>query len=547
MAAVDEIAIKLGVKTGDLKSALTDANAQIKTFKQAGEGNENKDFLGIKSAHKSLEEFKKFIVAGGVITAVLELFNVAYEKAKLTEGAIDNDTAAVLRMGATMDKTKELFSAALQTAVGWFARLGEGIGKLAGGLIYGKEAVKDSEKLAAVESARILEKAKEEKVNQVLVGLQQQLTAEAQKHHDLTVAELTDNEKIGKLMGELFNADRLLREAGEDKVKHAEALLVVKKAENALLEVQVQMEKKKREEAKAAADAEWKDANAKLDLERESMTLFARRKSLLTEEAALKNIISLTDEKSKDYAEYKNRLLETRKGLLKTEEEQGKANLEIATLLLKGKENLTDVEKEHLKLLRGQTTEKQQQAEVVVLLSKGVENLTAIDRARLMVLTGQTAEIKQQLATTESYIAAWNGFSGNLEQRGDVKTLSNVQLAQLGSNLQGKLDVVTNADRLQGGVGTIIDTYKSTAQLLYQSNLDAVKREQEARRDFEETVKFFGKQYAERTFTPDEYSRLSQLFNPDVQKAQATDIAGINRTLTNLFPKQAAGFQNPKS
>ena len=40
MAAVDEIAVKLGIKTGDLKAALADAGSTVKKFKKDAEGDE---------------------------------------------------------------------------------------------------------------------------------------------------------------------------------------------------------------------------------------------------------------------------------------------------------------------------------------------------------------------------------------------------------------------------------------------------------------------------------------------------------------------------
>jgi hypothetical protein len=44
MGLTEEIAIKLGIKAGDLKSVLSDAGATIKQFKKEGEGGDDEGF-----------------------------------------------------------------------------------------------------------------------------------------------------------------------------------------------------------------------------------------------------------------------------------------------------------------------------------------------------------------------------------------------------------------------------------------------------------------------------------------------------------------------
>jgi hypothetical protein len=543
MGLTEEIAIKLGIKAGDLKSVLSDAGATIKQFKKEGEGGDDEGFpKHLHSIKKGLRDVKELIVAGGIATAVFEFFNKAIELAKKTEGTLDEDASALIRLGGTFDKVKEIGQAALVTLAGWFTRFGEGIGKFAGMLVYGKEAVADSEKLAAQETQNLLLKERQKENAEKIKAISEQILEQAKRHNEITTKQLSDVDKIAKLEQAVMQAAFVLGNAGNDELKRQTALLGVKKAQNDLLEAQVEIAKRAKEEA-AKRDAEdRKAAQDSLDLSRLNMTLQEQKKSLLAEQQALMITMNFLDEKSAEWQQFRVRLLEVQKKLQDENNTELKNGKEIATLLLKGQENLSDVEKEQLKLLKGQTSEKKQQDEIALYLKKGVENLTEAEKARLQVLVGQTAEIKTQGDEEEKQRKAFDAWSSkSITQKGDVRNLGDAQLDQLIQNLNKQIAPIKQADDMVAGIGGQLGTYKSIEQRLLEQNLEQAMKEQRDRLNFRQTKSFFGDDYAQRNYAPDEYSRLSQLINPDQNKKDSNNIAVVATGLSKLFPEKFDG------
>ncbi|MFA5262354.1 MAG: hypothetical protein WC378_00915 [Opitutaceae bacterium] len=163
---------------------------------------------------------------------------------------------------------------------------------------------------------------------------------------------------------------------------------------------QLELTKAEVAEKKTLQELAVKDAenySKELDRKREDMSLQQKLKEIIKEQAMLKDLIAGSDASSKEHAFYITRQEQLRNDALKTQKDLKSNDVEIAKLLLKGAENLSDVEKEKLKLLKGETTEAKELAEVQILTQKLVGGyITPAEKARLAVLVGQTAEIRNQ-------------------------------------------------------------------------------------------------------------------------------------------------------
>jgi hypothetical protein len=98
MNATEEIAIKLGLKTGDLKAALADVGASIKKLKKDGEDS-NVGFLkSFNEFKRGFRDMKDVIMGAGVVQAILGINEAAQKFAENYKGAFDENVAATLRL-----------------------------------------------------------------------------------------------------------------------------------------------------------------------------------------------------------------------------------------------------------------------------------------------------------------------------------------------------------------------------------------------------------------------------------------------------------------
>lgn len=197
---------------------------------------------------------------------------------------------------------------------------------------------------------------------------------------------------------------------------------------------------------------------------------------------------------------------------------------EIAILLLKGEENLTDIEKERLALLQRTTTEQRQQAEIAMLLDKGVKNLTDAERARLMVLTGQTKEIEKQKDAVEALKISINTIHGR-----EDKDLSDRELAEKIGNLRRGI--------AQNRMADPTGRYEF---LNNQSNYDLNQAEFERNRrsNFRSEFSRFGEKAFDRYSAFDEQTLRNYIRPEDEARAQRTAdaIVDIQQRLSGTKP-----------
>lgn len=548
MAATEEIAIRLGVKSGDLKAALLDAGASIKKFKKEGESGPNEGLLGtLKKSRQGLEDLKSVFLGGAAAAAVKGFFGMAIDAANKSTDATDTNAAAVREFAKGLDEAKGIAASLAVTTVGAFNKLGAAIGDtvnivrsfiengLQGFEVWARvqDAVVATGKAAEESERRLAEVRKKNgaeflAITKELEQIEKKMAD--QKLKGLTVYETERNLliKLSGLQQELANFEgtaidrrRLTLELAKTQLAADEATLQVRKAE-------ADAEKKNAEERKKADDEERKafeDLSERRALDRASeLEMFTlQRKNAATLTAAERARLAVLEAMA----------------VLRINE------VEIETLLEKKiRDGLTPAEAKRLDVLIAQKNKLTEQlAQKTALAEATVNRQLPAEQAVTAELEEQNRQraIAAELAAREAQIV--KSRTGTIRQVGDERTLNDNQLTNLIGNLQRQLGTIRQQDAQVGGVGIRIGTYKSIEQYLLSQNLDRAMQEQALRRDFQRTQSFFGDQAAQRQYAPDEYDRLSQLFNPDVAKKQAGDIGAIASTLKNLFPDQYAGIR----
>lgn len=225
MALTDEIAIKLGIQTGDLKAALADANASIRQFKDTGKSEPGGLEDNVKGIQKSLRQLKEFFAAGGIIQAVKGFFEMAIANARDTKGAVDENFEAVRRFGDGVDSTVSTLKNWATEALGFVNRVGEAYGSLIN-RVRGVSAEQEKIRLQIASDADAAEarlaKSREENSPEKIAAANEKLAAVLRKNQE---EQLEGQAKINA-MNEDYNrlVDQAL-ELGKGTVAYREKLI----------------------------------------------------------------------------------------------------------------------------------------------------------------------------------------------------------------------------------------------------------------------------------------------------------------------------------
>jgi hypothetical protein len=548
----EEIAIRLGVKTGDLKAALADAGSDIKRFKKSGESGDDGLLKSIKDSTRSLRDFREIFLGGALANAVKGFFSLAIESANASSDATDRNAARVREFGKSLEEARGWAGKVAVAVIGFFNGIGEKIGDLQNmqlafyrdGLAGVKEYQRQQAEVTA--TAKAAEEA-ERRVADLRKRYGNELVAISKE-----IATLTDKLAEGrqKALTPLQQEQDLLTRAVhlQDQLNAYDGEIIGKR-------------------------------RIQLEIARNALDLQEATQNRKKEEARLER--EMADERKKNAEEIRKEEDEAVKRIQDRQKERAlsKADeIELFTLQKKNRDTLTKAEKERLAVLELQKKEKLIQVQLDELSVKIITNeMTPADQKRLAELIKQqdairkqleqktkiadvvvnevvpaeklvTAEMHDQLRVaqmlteeTERQAQISRSRSGTIKQEGDVRNLNDVQLDELILKLNRNLAPIKQADSEYFGVGMRSGTYKSIEQLLLQQNLNAAITERNTRREFSNTVSFFGDERAQRNFAGGEYDRLSALFNPDLQKQQARDIAAMTQTLKNVFPEQFGG------
>jgi hypothetical protein len=382
-----DLLYSIGLDVTDLKTSATAAKEQVDDIKKGFKG------------------FKDVISAGGIGIAVLGFFRDVVNHAQEAKGAIDSSTAAVKDFGDGIDYVGSKLERFGTFSLGAVVKLGYGFGDLYNIITKGWGATVDAEELmdrTAAAAAAVNENLKKSTVHAAeWARINQGLKSVDEQRADLAKQGVTTQEtynlKVDALLKLRLQEINFTGETLAQRKLHLQA----EAAAVDVLKTKLQLDKEEGTVVKKNADAQLEANKAEIDAAREHLALQERRKIIQTDIAKLLGEITTGEKAHLDVSEKIKRVEELRGDLRGIAKDQSTNEVEISKLLLKGKENLSDVEKEHLKLLTGETTEVKQQAEIHTLLAKGVENLTEAEKKRLAVLTGQGSKLDDQDTTLE--------------------------------------------------------------------------------------------------------------------------------------------------
>jgi len=430
MASVaEEIAIKLGVKTGDLKAALSDAGASIKKFKKEGESTESEGLLGsLKKQVAGLNNLKQLFLGGAIAGAVKGFFQLAIDSANASTDATDKNAAAVREFGRELEQVKGVAATVAVATVGTFNRIGSAIGDLINFNIAfakgGQEGVKiwnESRKLAEETAkgaeeveARLAEVRKKHgaeflAITKELKDLEQKSQEQKLKGLDIFQTERNLFLKIADLKTQLENGDltilerrRLILELARTQLTADEATLAVKKEHVAEEKKYAEEQKKAAEDAAKAAEEDRKNRQLEIAQETELAVLVMKA----AEEREAGSLAAVAGTKRLTAAERE------RLEVLQLQSEAQSVQADIKKLYEEmNKRDLTGTEVDRLAKLKAQAVALNDQiearkkisiglqgdVELLVLTSKSVGSLTEKERARKAELELITIEEKAQL------------------------------------------------------------------------------------------------------------------------------------------------------
>lgn len=170
------------------------------------------------------------------------------------------------------------------------------------------------------------------------------------------------------------------------------------------------------------------------------------------------------------------------------------------------------------------------QAELQKLVSGQAKEAAENEQKKADAAKKAADELERQAKALSNLYATQGLKAGG----GPITDLSDIQLQSLRATVQQQLTDAIREDSQYSGFGTPIGTYKSPIQYQLQQQLDSIRKEQDKRYDFAQTLAAFGSKYAEQHYAPSEFERLMQIINPDLVKKQASDIQTITRILGTL-------------
>jgi hypothetical protein len=217
--------------------------------------------------------------------------------------------------------------------------------------------------------------------------------AEAENLHKLQLNALDIREKIALLTQEIADSEALINSnslsaAGreEQRAVLAERRKNLQESQNKLLD-----EEKKYNEDLLKLGEGWAAFHTEI------LGAQTQRNNLLRQEKEIRLEVAKTEEGTPERMKAETRLLENQKALRSANKDVAGEDKEIALLMLKGRENLNEVEKLRLGILTGQVKQADLDQELHQLTAQSLAGeLLPAERDRLGVLIGQTAEAEKQ-------------------------------------------------------------------------------------------------------------------------------------------------------
>lgn len=515
------------------------------------------DLLGAKIAPRLTSVLKELAEKGldGVTKSAKEAGQVMSKETIRRLDELGDSASALKDKVKVMGSTVIGVALAIGEAIGTIfnGKMGENLGKLMALDQNTAEGIATDFESVFERSARAADKL-DVAVQSVWVAMQgTEAKADDLKKLDearakLKERELSDNDKINMWLDKVLTLEsekaRWVRESKEWTELETESLgLQTKVAETRAAVAKKAADETKKineENAKAREDESKMEARSR-DFWLEELSATEKRKEYLRQEAALKVTIDSLYEHSVERTQAENDLLDVQKKLRDTNKEIARDQGELAKLLLIPEMERTEVQKEQIKLLTGQTTKARELAEIASLTAKLTDgSITPAEKERLAVMLGQ----ERSAAATNKALGdqlvnlgkiAVFGKSYDAQSTESLEYVKNNLAKQLDDQRRGagrgafnfgsEFDPITGEARFGGG-----------ATIAYQ--LAQVSKELEARQKFQSYLNMGGESLAKRIYSPQEFERLSATIKPpDESKRIADTLTSIEDRLKPIFSK----------
>lgn len=502
MASVEEIAIKFGLKPGDVKAGLADLGVDIKKFKKAGESTEDDGLLGtMKKLKRSVNDFKDLLVAGGIGTAVVNFFQLAIDTANKSTDATDESARAVREFGKGVDEAKGVLGTFAVTAVGAFNKLGSAIGDginiLRSFIQNGRkgfevwasleDAVAATSKAAEEAEARLA--AVRKKNGAEFLQITKDLENVAKRREELALQGITTQETALNLDLKLFELLIKRANAENDAITNRRLALQIAETQLSLDQANLALKKEAAAESKKAAEDEKKaqDDYIKAAAERKQSLALDNAQEIELFTLRKKNVATLT-------ADERVRLAV----LVQQKEEKGR-QVEMDDLAKKLIEDgLTPAEEKRLAELVKQKKKIDEQRDALGEVKTATDTVT--DSTEKTVKSA--AQIKEELRKAAVELRGLAGEWENLEVA--IRRTGKAYEAQSLAALEGVRDRLRSQAQQMQNDTSFQSVFSPNAKnpLLYgiQSELAAVEKELSQRKAVTDTVSRFGEDAARRQY-----------------------------------------------
>jgi hypothetical protein len=461
MATVDEIAIKLGVQTGDFKAALNDAGAQVRTFtKEGAEG--SKSFTeALHSTHKAMRDFHLLLVGGGTFEVMSKFWEMAVAGANDSRNATSQTGAAVREMQKTY---KDLGNAADDTAmtiVGGLALTAKGLHDNAkysaeywASQITGNREYLDllDQTEASEQQAQAMERAfaeEKKKYGDQLVQLTQQINAERQKSTELLEKQKPLDAELVDLQADIAKQTAIMNDEHATIVDRRKAELQILKDQSRETEIQIELEKQRHDDTlqrfKDQLDAQLKGLNNEQQIKlltddikggEAAIAALKRTGADTTDLEAQQKV--LVGKLTKAQGDAEAIRVDTQKkitGSVAEQLEYLQLQHKIALGIATGPEEL------RLQQIKEQRQEREIQTQLEQLIADiGDKKITPIEQQKLDMLAKQKAKLDEQIGATNDLIAAQDQLTS---QVGDQSVEQEAVTSEL-EKQKGLVDYITN-------------------------------------------------------------------------------------------------------
>lgn len=358
--------------------------------------------------------------------------------------------------------------------------------------------------------------------------------SEADARHKIELDGLDTIQKQGVLMQEISDAQGLINSGllSARDTEYQRTVLADRQAELLKTQSKIQEDMRKEDEAR--------EQLAQKQNEFASESLLAQQRYVLAkkEEADLRaKIAEMPDglEKTKE----ETRLLDAQKKTRESLKDLASSDKELATLLLKGKENLNEVEKVRFDILTGVTTQAKLDKELHELTTKALTSeLIPAERARLEILTGQTNELKKQSNEANSYIDQWKNFQVSVQRTGTgYSGQSTTALMGVRDRLNASLSEVGAGGRTYRDADQMTDYGGYLTGITYKTELAAVEKELAQRREISQYASRFGEDATVRKYG-DTLAEKALADVRDTSTRTANAVETLSNQLSSVFPKR---------